>query len=110
MIGRPATAIIGLGRLSVSGRRRTPWPPAMMTAQFVRIDGLQELLEQVQADGTAVGVDDGDRIDAAGAHELQCGRAAIAGGHGQIAAGQDGRDGVLETSFRPGARGAGRRP
>ena len=39
MIGRPATDSIGLGRSSVSGRSRTPWPPAMITAQFVRVTG-----------------------------------------------------------------------
>ena len=57
-------------------------------------DGLQELLEQVEADGTAVGIDDGDGIDAASAHELQRGRAAIAsgsrtgsGGSGRVATG-----------------------
>ena len=64
----------------------------------VRADhGLQELLEQVEADGTAVGVDDGHGIDAAGAHQLQGGRAAIARRHRQVAAGQDRRDGVREV-------------
>ena len=33
-IGRPATAIIGLGRSWVSGSRRVPFPPAMITAAF----------------------------------------------------------------------------
>jgi hypothetical protein len=35
-MGRPATRSIGLGRFSVSGRRRVPRPPAMITAQFGR--------------------------------------------------------------------------
>ena len=52
-IGRPATRSIGLGTVSVSGRSRTPWPPAMTTAQFVRSTRLEELVEQMQADGPA---------------------------------------------------------
>ena len=53
-IGRPATRSIGLGTVSVSGRRRTPWPPAMTTAQFVRSTGSRNCVEQVQADRPAV--------------------------------------------------------
>ena len=33
-IGRPATSSMGFGMLSVTGRRRVPWPPAIITATF----------------------------------------------------------------------------
>ena len=66
----------------------TPWPPAMTTAQFVASDGLEELVEQVQAGRAAVRVDHRDRADPAGAHQLDRLGTALALAHGDECAGE----------------------
>ena len=77
-IGRPATRSIGFGTVSVSGRRRMPCPPAMTTARFVRSAGARNAWSRCRPTGRPSRVEDRDRPDPPGAHELEHLGAALA--------------------------------
>ena len=107
--GGPATRSIGLGTVSVSGRRRTPCPPAMTTARVRPLDRLKERVQQVEAHRAPVVVHDRDGVDPAGAHQLEDVGAVLARSDRDERPREDRADGGIRGRRRQGAPGAGRR-
>ena len=96
-IGRPATRSIGLGTVSVSGRRRDAPAAGHDDRPVGALDpGSRNSCSRCSADGAAVGVDDRDRRDPSGAHELERVGAVRPGVDRDELARDDGRDGVVE--------------
>ena len=102
-IGRPATRSIGLGMLSVSGRRRSATAAGHDHRPVRARDGLDEGVEQVERDGPAGVVDDRDGIDAPGAHEVERVGAGLCPADRHELAVEDGRQRVVEGD--PGEQG-----